>query len=91
MSASAQGASHYPMPPVVTRYHDPTSTPKSRLISMRKEGAVVMVFIDDNGFIRLIRATRADEPELGVLTAGARAQVQSAVLAMHRLMRGETP
>ena len=69
----------------------PASHPDRRLINMRMVGAAVVVIIDDNGVIQLIHATRADEPELGVLTANERSRVHSAVLAMHKLVRGGSP
>lgn len=60
----------------------------AHLISARRVGDTVLVFINDNGVTRLIRATRVDQPELSVLSPTGRAEVQSAVLAMHLALHG---
>ena len=81
-------------PPTTTPAAPPhgkiTATAKAhaRLISSRRVDGAVLVFIEDNGITRLIRATRADQSELSVLSPTGRAQVQSAVLAMHLAMHG---
>ncbi len=56
----------------------------AKLISIRATSTVVLVAINDAGVVRLIRAHRADHPELGVLSPTDRTAVDAAVLALAR-------
>lgn len=56
----------------------------------RRVSSEVLVFVNDNGVTRLIRAKLAHQSELSVLSPTEPAEVQLAVLTMHVALHGGT-